>query len=693
MPSGAVIRLVARAAGFAPSEQIWKPGDSAHLALVLRPAPLLERVTITATRLPARVGDTAASVTVLSHPDLTGAAALPIDARLRAVPGFMLFRRTDSRTANPTTQGVSLRGVGASGASRALVLYDGVPLNDPFGGWVYWDRIPPLSVDSVEVLEGGASDLYGSSALGGVINVIRRPPHDSALSFDASFGTHRSADASLAGTLRLGQWIASASGGAFRTDGYFPVRDAERGTVDTRASSRHAQSEFRLERPVRESLRVHAATSYLKESRLNGTLRQTNQTRLRGLVAGANWQSNAVGVVTLRVFGGPQTYDQTFTAIAPDRSSELLTRLQRVPAQDAGFSVVWSRAVGMRQAIAAGTEGRQMRGASDEIGFAAGVPTGSTGAGGRQRIGGAFLQATTRPSERWMVQAQLRGDAWRNAAGYRNTLPLAAGGVLQAVGFADRGEHAWSPRLSILRRLDDRVAVSGSVYRAFRAPTLNELYRSFRVGNVVTQSNAELAAERLTGGEAGVSAGTTGGRLSGRVAFFWAQISSPIANVTLSVQPTLITRQRQNLGATRSRGIGLQWEARPSGAIILSGGYQFSDARVLRFPADASLEGLWIPHVPRHVLTFQARSARARQFVAALQCRIVGLEYDDDQNLLRLKGFTELNATVSRPLGRAVEIYAAAENLLDVRSEVSRTPVTTLGPPLMLRGGIRFSWH
>jgi len=149
-----------------------------------------------------------------------------------------------------------------------------------------------------------------------------------------------------------------------------------------------------------------------------------------------------------------------------------------------------------------------------------------------------------------------------------------------------------------------------SGYRAFRAPTLNELYRSFRVGNVLTLANDKLRAERLTGGEAGISAAALNHRLNIRGTFFWSEITRPIANVTLTVTPALITRQRQNLGRTRSRGVDIEVEARVSDTLSFSGGYQFIDATVLQFPANTSLEGLLIPQVPRHLLTFQVvRSA------------------------------------------------------------------------------------
>jgi len=144
---------------------------STNLRIVLVPAPISEQVTISATRTPTRISETAASVVVLGAEELKSTAAATLDDALRQVPGFSLFRRSGSRTANPTTMGVSLRGLGASGASRAVVLADGIPLNDPFGGWVYWNRVPRESISEVEILRGGASHLYGSGALGGVVNI------------------------------------------------------------------------------------------------------------------------------------------------------------------------------------------------------------------------------------------------------------------------------------------------------------------------------------------------------------------------------------------------------------------------------------------------------------------------------------------------------------------------------------------
>jgi outer membrane receptor protein involved in Fe transport len=218
---------------------------------------------------------------------------------------------------------------------------------------------------------------------------------------------------------------------------------------------------------------------------------------------------------------------------------------------------------------------------------------------------------------------------------------------------------------------------------------LNELYRSFRVGNVLTLANDRLRAERLTGGEAGASVSAFNSKLNFRGTFFWSELTRPVANVTLSVTPALITRQRQNLGRTRSRGIELETEARVTSDVTISGGYQFVDATVLKFPANTSLEGLLIPQVPRHILTFQARYSNPRYATAAIQGRAVGAQFDDDQNQLRLGRYFTLDAFASRQLARGVEVFAAFENLLDQRYDIGRTPVRTIGPPLLARVGVK----
>ncbi|HLY62956.1 MAG TPA: TonB-dependent receptor [Terriglobia bacterium] len=694
--SGAV---VVEAQGFSRVEKNWSTpaGSAGNIEIVLSPAGLSERVTVTATRTPVQLGDTPESEVVLSHEDLASTSALTLDDTLRQVPGFSLFRRSGSRTANPTSQGVSLRGVGASGPSRALVLEDGIPITDPFGGWVYWDRVPRQSISSVEVAEGGSSDLYGSDAMGGVINVRTQPVNASHASLEASYGNENTPDISLSSSLALGKWGLGFSTEAFHTDGFNLVPESIRGPIDSRAGLDYRSIDATLERQISERARVFLRANYLGEQRQNGKIGEGNHANIRQLAAGADWQTAAAGSFSVRAYGEPELLDQNFYAVGAGRATESLTDVQRVPIKDIGLSAQWSRTAGSHQTLVAGFEGGDVRGSSDEYKFTGGslIASSVVGAGGRQRTYAVFGEDIFRFGSNWIVTAGARFDHWSNYDALSATQSLVKPIPAVVTVFPDRTEQAFSPRLSVLRRLPHNWSLTASGYRAFRAPTLNELYRSFRLGSVLTQANSMLIAERLTGGEAGVNWVSSAQRVTARAVVFWSDINKPIENVTLSITPSLITRQRQNLGRTRSRGVNVGLSQNLTHTLSLTEGYEFTNATVLNYPAAISLVGLRIPEVPRHEITFQARYTNPgaanplARFNVGIQGRAESAAYDDDQNTLRLNPYFTVDATVSRRLASGVEVFLAGENLTNQRYQVALTPAANLGPPILVRVGVR----
>ena len=341
--------IVVRAQGFAPLVRTFSTGDPdlAHLDLVLTPATVSSEITVTATRTPERLSDTAADVVILNSQDLASTAAQTLDQTLRNVPGFKLFRRSSSLVANPTSQGVTLRGVGGTAASRALVLEDGIPLNDPYGAWVYWDRLPGEVVTGVEVARGGASNLYGSKAMGGVVNILTRRPVSTNLGLETSYGNQNTPDLSLNANLRVGNWGIGFAGEDFHTDGWVLVPEGVRGPIDSRAGVDYRSGILMLDRRLNAQARLFATASYLGEFRHNGKISEQNATHLRQLSGGGDWQSDALGAFAIRAWGGPQLLDQNFFAVGANRASERLTDVQRVPAQQLGGSVQWSRPLGL----------------------------------------------------------------------------------------------------------------------------------------------------------------------------------------------------------------------------------------------------------------------------------------------------------------------------------------------------------
>src|SRR5262245_18150598 len=658
--------LLVRAAGYRSVERQWSIEASEPQEIVLARAGLSEAVTVTAMRGEARLADTAGRVVVIGGDDLLATAAPTLDDALRQVPGFALFRRSDSRIANPTAQGSSLRGVGASGASRTLVLLDGIPLNDGFGGWVYWSRVPRIAIDRVEALEGGASDLYGSAALGGVVQAVMRS--DPAVAVETYGGSMGTAGAALYAAASRDAWRVSAAGEAFTTDGYILVPPETRGPVDTAAGSRHVGGTLSLER------RMGPATAFVSaavfgESRDNGTPLQVNDTDWQELRGGSTLATSHAGVLSLRGWFATQTYHQTFSAISSDRTSEFLTRRQRVPSESGGFGLQWSRNLGSENAFVAGLDGRLVNGRSDETPFtAAGQALPSTSAGGREAGWALFATDRIQLGSRALLSLGARLDRW-------------SGG--------EDGTTAISPRVSILHRATSQLQLTASGYGAFRAPTLNERYRSFRVGNTVTLANADLEPERLWGGEAGVAWSPPDGHIQLRAVGFLSHIEDPIANVTLRATSQLITRERQNLGRNLSRGIELDIAARPASRLRTSVGYALIDASVASFPASPELEGNQVPQVPRHQLTFEARFDPSRRLELSAQGRLSSRQFEDDRNELPLAGYFTLDVQASRRLGR-LSVFAALENLTGERYEVGRTPTPTFGPPRAVRVGLRF---
>ena len=486
--------------------------------------------------------------------------------------------------------------------------------------------MPRAALDRVEVLRGGASDLYGSSAMGGVVQFLRRAE---GVSFDASAGSQRTGTASLFAAHRSGAWRGNVAADVLRTDGYVLVSEEQRGLVDTNANARHAAVDATLERAFGESARAFLRGSHYAESRENGTPLQINDTNFRQLALGID-----AGALLFRAYGSEQRYHQTFSAVAADRNSERLTADQRVPSRARGASLQFARALGGRNALVAGVEERNVSATDVE---------GTTRVAGAQRTTGAFAEDSIVVAPSLTVSGALRLDRWRD-------------------------DEAWSPRLSALWRVSDRVAVTAAAYRAFRAPTLNELLRNFRVGNVLTLANDALTAERLSAVEAGVRIA------SFRATLFSMTTNDTISNVTLSTTPSLITRQRQNQGSSRSRGLELDADWRLRADWRLSAGWLF---------ADASLStGRRTPQVPRNTATLQATWRNALGVHARWSTR----QFDDDLNQFPLRGYAVVDLFASHG-----NVYVAVENATNARIEAGATPVVTLGQPRALRVGVRWA--
>ena len=655
----------------------------------------LAPVVVTPARLEQTSGEAPASVTVLTRDDVRESAAQTVDDLLRQVPGFSLFRRTSSVVAHPTAQGLSLRGIGPSGTSRALVLLDGVPVNDPFGGWIYWSRVPLQAIEQIEVVRGGGSSVWGNYALGGVVHVITRRPTQRAALFETSYGTHDTMNFDLLLTEAQGPLRLSLEGNYFDTGGYKVVRDSRRGSIDIDADSRHSTFNGRVELVDSPDFSLFLSGNYFDEERGNGTPLQFNRTDSGALAAGGRLRTGDGGDWSFALFGQLQEFRSTFSSQALDRNSETLALDQLVPSSSLGAWLQWSRRFGSHL-VAAGGDVRWVEGETDEKVYVAGAFARTRVAGGEQLIGGVFLQDVYTPHRAWELVAGIRGDSWMSYDGFRRDTPPPAG-VPPSQMFNDIERILVSPRVAALFHATPSTDLRASAYQGFRVPTINELYRVFRVRNDVTAANESLRPERLTGGELGVQ--QRWGPVEARVTGFWNDVKDLIANVTLATRladcPAGTTcRQRQNLDLARIRGFETEVELRPATEWRFLTSYLFSDARVVEATQQRSLGGNRLAQVPEHTVTLGVRYQNPALFNASATARHVGGQFEDDTNTLPLGNYVVVDLALSRALAKWSEVFVGVENLFDTTYATGRTSegVVSIGAPRLLRGGVRLSF-
>ncbi|MCD9189513.1 MAG: TonB-dependent receptor [Pyrinomonadaceae bacterium] len=704
--------LEIKAQGFATFSKTLSPNFSEKLKIILEPQPLRDEVTVSITRTESRLSETPASVIVLNRENLETTAAQTVDDSLRQIASFTLFRRSSSKTTNPTTQGANLRGLAGSGASRTSVLLDGLSLNDAFGGWTFWSRVPNIAVSQAEVLRGGASAFYGDQGLSGAVSLRTSSFNEKPIfRFQTSAGTQETFDGSLFTAYGKRGWNFDLALETFQTKGYIPTAETERGTIDTNANSRHSNGFLTIEKrfdttnrsepsAVADGLnfnisRLFVKTNIFGERRDNGTSLTNNQTYFRQIALGADFSGENIGAFQFRSFIEKQTYDQTFSAISNNRNTETLSRIQRVPSQSFGANVFWSKIFGADHVVSSSLEFKQVRGFSDEIVFVNNRQSSLVGAGGNQQIFGVFVQDAWRVTKKLNINPGGRFDYWENKNALVSTKTL-ANNLTNTTNFPDRNETAFSPRIAALYAVNGNFSVVASYAKSFRAPNLNELYRAFRVGNVLTLANENLRSERADTFETGLNFVGFARKLNLRGNFFIAEVSRPVVSVTLTTAPNLITRQRQNVGKTRAKGFEFDADYAPFGNLRFSASYLFTDSRFLQAQTrpqesvqNVELTGKFLPQVARNQLTFQSVYRPLRKLTFSLQARFSGAQFEDDLNTLRLRPYAILDAFISYKF-KKIEIFSAAENLFDSRYDIGLTPNRTAAAPRFVRIGLRF---
>jgi outer membrane receptor protein involved in Fe transport len=633
----------------------------------LPPPPPQSAIVITGRALPESKAEQVYDVQRISRGEIEQAPSHELDQLLKGVPGVQLFRRSDARSGHPTSQGVTLRALGGNASSRALLVLDGVPQADPFGGWVNWPAYDPQTLAGIRVIRGGGSVANGSGALAGTIEMTSRS--DAGVEGELDYGSRGSLEARGRVGVDAGGGVLGLSARGARGDGFVPVTRATRGPADEPAPYREWSGRARWIASLWTDTELQASLAGFHDWRTRGTDFTTNRTNgadasLR-LVGRGAWQWSALGYWQWR------NLMSSFASVSDGRAQANRVALQySVPSHGRGGSLEVRPPLPDGIELRLGADTRGTSGESRELAtYVDSEPTRRRAAGGESWTIGSYAEATA-DLGRVALTGGARIDRWSIADGHLFEQTIATGAVLTDQRDAPRSGWLPTARGGIAVPLGGGLSARSAAYLGWRMPTLNELFRPFRVGRDATAANPDLDPERLAGAEAGIDYSNGPLRLS--LTGFANRLKDAIANVTLGHGPGSFPGvgvvpaggtylQRQNVDAVKVRGIeaSAEWA---HGPWSLRAGASLTHARMEGSGVATFLDGLRPAQTPRLTGTLAAgweRDGKGAQLIV----RRVGAQFDDDLNSGVLNGATTIDAFASWPLTDRLQLIARGENL------------------------------
>jgi outer membrane receptor protein involved in Fe transport len=657
-------------------------------------------IVVTGRGLRDQPGDRAFDVVEIDRDRIAANASDRLESVLADVAGLQQFRRSDSRTANPTSQGITLRGLGGNASSRALLVLDGVPQTDPFGGWIAFPAYATDRLGRIRVTRGGGSGLYGSGALAGTVELESATPDQLApLTGSVADGSRDAIDAQGSVALVRSGGFATVSGAYARGDGFTPIVAASRGPIDRPAPYEQASGAIRGVVAVAADTEVQANVAAFTDTRERGTPFTGNRSEgadasLR-LVGRGRWGWSALAYLQTRSFAS------SFASVNAARTTATQTLDQYdTPATGLGARLEIDPPLGRAIHLRLGADVRDVTGRTQELyTFVAAAPTRRRVAGGENLTGGIFADGSVEAGA-VTLSAGGRIDRWSIRDGFLSERPLTPGAALTDLRFADRSGTEATGRAGLAWRVASPLTLRAAAYTGWRLPTLNELYRPFRVGADATAANATLSPERLRGIEGGMTLTPTA-TISIAATYFVSTLDDAIANVTAGAGPGTfplvgfvaaggIYRVRANLDAVTSNGLELDAAWRP-GPVGIRTSWSHVDARVEASGTAAALDGLRPAQTPRDQVSATI-DGRYRGLAASATVRHVARQFDDDQNSRRLAPATTADVYLAVPVARGLSVEARAENIFDERVEagISGADIVERATPRTLWIGLRY---
>jgi len=620
------------------------------------------------------------STTELDREMLARAASGRIEDALAGVAGFQQFRRSDSRSANPSAQGVTLRALGGNATSRALVLLDGVPMADPFFGYIPLSALAPERLAAARITRGGGSGPFGAGALAGTIELTSADADMLGPASAALLGNDRG-ESELSATLApgLSDGFAVATARWDRGRGFWTTPESQLAPASVRARYDSWSVGLRGVAALSAATELQARLLAWRDERTlrfagADSLSEGQDASLR-LIGRGDWQWEALAYVQARDFANVVISSTRFVPALNQRAT---------PSMGLGGKVELRPPVFGGHVLRLGADYRRSAGRlfEEALSTLTGGVTERRSAGGVNTDLGLFVENDwTRGA--LTLTAGLRADRYAIRDGFF-AASAPDGRVIESERYPDHAGWAESLRGGALLRLSGGWSLRAAGYTGLRLPTLNELYRPFVVFPVTTQANAGLRNERLIGVEAGLDY-RPNDRVSLALTAFDNRVEDAIANVTIGED----LRQRRNIDVIHARGIEANGSARFH-RLSLQASLALTDATARGSGPAVALDGKRPAQTPGIAASATLGWMPSDRWQLSLTLRHTGAQFEDDLESDRLPAATTLDTFVSLPLHSRLSLVLRGENLTNARIATrNQGGSIDLGAPATLWAGLR----
>ncbi|MDX1382337.1 MAG: TonB-dependent receptor [Thermoanaerobaculia bacterium] len=664
-----------------------------------------ERIVVTATRSEVPLAEVPLHATVVSESAILATPRLGISDLMLGLPNVQFNSGVDSLVAAPRDGSIGFRGLGGlSAQSRGLVLLDGLPINDPYGSYVVWNRVPRDFVSRVEVVPGGGSGLWGNLALSGVVNLITHRPTDQRLRARLRAAEYDTADATVAFGHAGESWSAWVGGSYLDTDGIYELAPEDRGPASVPSAKDFGSLSARLTRSLGDSSSIRIGGTRYSEDRVQGTADDLSHSHEAAFDIGFDHVTGSLATWEVRLFQREVLFEEAISSFGPGLAFTTPSSLSTIPSDTVGLSTSWTTAGGSAHSWTAGfdTQFNEVDRTTRFNWDGAGYPDQQLSSGD-QFLGGAFAQGRLSGGAKTSWTLGLRYDVIQasNASFVRSR---ATGEILDTREFPDNTESNLSPNVGVVHEINAKTRLRASLYSGFRAPTPAELWVPTASRNP-SWPDPELEPERLVGIEIGFDLEPLED-LSLRLTAFRNEIDNLIQRFETGragpdggfvepcgeLAPGARCRQRANLGEVGTTGLDLEGELRVGRQwrLLLQG--SLLDTEVISSPTDPSVEGNRLVGAPDTAATLSVHYRSARRFTAMVQGRYRDSLWGDIENTELIGSHFLVDVSGSMRLNASWQLYVGVQNLFD---EVYPTSLssdgTTIGAPRIASLGITFS--